>query len=227
MRLVLIRHGQSVWNLKNVFTGWSDVELSDNGRQEAINAGEKLRDLGLDFDVVYTSYLKRAIHTADLVMNEMNRTWLPLIKAWELNERHYGALQGLNKQATAEQYGEDQVKVWRRSYKTTPPLLEKGDTGDPAMMPMYRNVPEKYLPLGESLEMTVNRVIPYFNQHIKKRMLNGDRVLIVAHGNSLRGLLKELNPYTEDEILDVEIPTGSPLLLEFDEDFNLLRSSYL
>lgn len=227
MRLVLIRHGESVWNQKNIFTGWSDAELSENGQNEAKAAGQKLLELGLDFDIVYTSVLKRAIHTSDLVLGEMNRVWLPIVKAWQLNERHYGALQGLNKKTTMEQYGEEQVKLWRRSYKTLPPLLDKGEAGDPSLLPMYRDVDPNLLPLGESLEKTVERVIPYFNDTIKKDMLAGKRVLIVAHGNSLRGLLKELNPYSDEEILDVEIATGAPLLLEFDRDFTLLRSQYL
>lgn len=227
MRLVLVRHGQSVWNLENIFTGWSDVDLSHQGRKEASESGRKLLEAGIDFDVVYTSYLKRAIHTATIIMDEMNRNWLPLIKAWQLNERHYGALQGLNKAQTAEQYGDDQVKLWRRSYTTLPPLLEPGDNRDPHNLPMYRDVDPSLLPMGESLAITVKRVLPYFNAEIKRDMLNGQRVLVVAHGNSLRALLKELEEYSDDDIISLEIPTGSPLVLEFDDDFSVLRSFYL
>ena len=160
-------------------------------------------------------------------MDEMNRNWLPLIKAWQLNERHYGALQGLNKAQTAEQYGDDQVKLWRRSYTTLPPQLEPGDNRDPHNLPMYRDVDPSLLPMGESLAITVKRVLPYFNAEIKRDMLNGQRVLVVAHGNSLRALLKELEEYSDDDIISLEIPTGSPLVLEFDDDFSVLRSFYL
>lgn len=227
MKIVLVRHGQSEWNKKNIFTGWSDVELSPKGQEEAIQSGIKLQEAGLHFDKVYTSFLKRAIHTSDLILSEMDAVYLPITKAWELNERHYGALQGLNKAQVALEYGDDQVKQWRRSYKTMPPLVEPGSAHDPSSSIMYRNINSDKLPLGESLEMTVQRVIPYFNKTIRKDMLNGERVLIVAHGNSLRALLKELVPYSDDEIIGVEIPTGVPLLLEFDEDFTLLRSTYL
>lgn len=227
MRLVLIRHGQSVWNLENIFTGWCDVALSNQGRNEASEAGKKLLEAGLDFDYVYTSYLKRAIHTADIVLDEMSRSWLPVEKAWQLNERHYGALQGLNKKKMAEQYGAEQVQLWRRSYKTVPPLLNRGDAYDPSTQAMYRNVDPKKLPLGESLELTVKRVLPYFDKHIKPILLKGDRVLIVAHGNSLRALLKELHELSDEGIVSLEIPTGSPLILDLDEDLKPINSYYL
>lgn len=227
MRLVLVRHGQSVWNSKNIFTGWCDVDLSEQGQEEAKTAGRKLAESGLDFDIVYTSYLKRAIHTADYILDKMDRTFLPMIKAWQLNERHYGALQGLNKAEVAKEYGDEQVKIWRRSYKTLPPLLNDDDQYDPKTNLMYRDVDPRLLPMGESLELTVDRVLPYFNDVIKKDLMSGKRVLIAAHGNSLRALLKELQPYSDDDIVGVEIPTGSPLLLDLDQDFNIIRSRYL
>lgn len=227
MRLVIIRHGQSIWNEMNIFTGWRDVDLSELGITEAKNAGTTLLEHNLHFDKIYTSYLKRAIHTADIVLDQMDAVYLPVVKAWQLNERHYGALQGLNKKDVADQYGDEQVRLWRRSYDLIPPLLEEGSTHDPHLLPMYRNVDPNLLPLGESLELTVHRVIPYFNKVIKKDMKNGERLLIVAHGNSIRALLKELNPYSDEEIVKLEIPTGSPLVLDFDEDFNLIRTSYL
>jgi len=190
MRLVLLRHGESEWNRLNLFTGWTDVELSEKGRTEAASAGELMKAEGLDFDICYTSFLKRAIHTLNGALQAMDREWLPVVKAWELNERHYGALQGLNKSETAEKYGEDQVKVWRRSYATPPPELSPEDERSPANQEMFRTVPRECLPLTESLKDTVARAAPYFEKEIKPRMLAGDRVLIAAHGNSLRALVR-------------------------------------
>lgn len=227
VKLVLIRHGQSELNLKNIFAGWIDVDLSPFGSEEARLAGVKLHDLAYDFDHIYTSYLKRAIHTADIIMEVMDRTWLPVTKAWQLNERHYGALQGLNKEVTAQRYSKEQVHLWRRSYKTMPPLLKEDDIHNPALQRMYESVGPKQLPLGESLEMTVRRVAPYFEEVIKKDMLQGKRILIVAHGNSIRGLLKLLQNLSDTEIVNVEIPTGIPLVLEFKEPFELIDSYYL
>ena len=189
MKLVLVRHGESEWNKLNLFTGWTDVELSDKGREEAKNAGELLKKEGYDFDVCYTSYLKRAIHTLNHILDEMDRNWLPVHKSWKLNERHYGALQGLNKSETAEKYGEQQVKIWRRSFDVKPPVLEESDERAPQNQAMYRNVKER-LPLHESLETTIERVIPYFEGVIKKDMQERKRVIIAAHGNSLRALVK-------------------------------------
>ncbi len=227
MRLVLLRHGESVWNKENLFTGWTDVDLSDKGRAEAEAAGRLMRDEGLDFDVCYTSYLKRAIHTLNLALEQMDREWLPVVKAWQLNERHYGALQGLNKSETAEKYGEDQVKVWRRSYATPPPELSPNDDRNPAKQEMFRTVPKECLPLTESLKETVARAVPYFEEEIKPRMLAGERVLIAAHGNSLRALVKVFDDMSEDEIVGVNIPTGVPLVYEFDRDFNVVSKRYL
>ncbi len=227
MKLVMIRHGESVWNQANLFTGWTDVELSKNGHKEAQSAGDLLRDNGFDFDICYTSLLKRAIHTLDIVLNEMSRTWLPVIKAYQLNERHYGDLQGKNKQETADQYGAEQVRMWRRSYKTLPPLLDRDDDRSPTHQAMYRGINSKDLPMAESLEMTVKRVVPYFEKTIKKNMLDNKRVLIVAHGNSLRALCMHFDNLSEEEIINLEIPTGKPLIYEFDQDFNVENSYYL
>ena len=227
MRLVLLRHGESVWNKENLFTGWTDVDLSDKGREEARSAGRLMRDEGLDFDVCYTSFLKRAIHTLNLALEEMDREWLPVTKAWQLNERHYGALQGLNKADTAAKYGEEQVKIWRRSYATPPPELSADDERTPANQEMFRTVPRECLPLTESLKETVARAVPYFDEEIKPRMLAGERVLIAAHGNSLRALVKVFDGLSEDEIVGVNIPTGVPLVYEFDRDFNVVSKRYL
>lgn len=227
MRLVLLRHGESVWNKENLFTGWTDVDLSDKGREEARSAGRLMRDEGLDFDVCYTSFLKRAIHTLNLALEEMDREWLPVTKAWQLNERHYGALQGLNKADTAAKYGEEQVKIWRRSYATPPPELSADDERNPANQEMFRTVPSECLPLTESLKETVARAVPYFDEEIKPRMLAGERVLIAAHGNSLRALVKVFDGLSEDEIVGVNIPTGVPLVYEFDRDFNVVSKRYL
>lgn len=227
MKLVLVRHGESEWNKLNLFTGWTDVELSEKGREEAKNAGKLLLEAGYDFDICYTSYLKRAIHTLNLALDEMDRAWLPVIKAWQLNERHYGALQGLNKAETAEKYGEDQVKIWRRSFDIKPPALEESDERSPMNQAMFRNVPREDLPLHESLETTIERAVPYFENVIRKDMEQGKRVIIAAHGNSLRALVKYFDQLTPEEIIDVNIPTGVPLVYEFDDSFKVIRSYYL
>ena len=227
MKLVLIRHGESEWNKANLFTGWTDVELSDKGRAEAADAGKVLKEAGFDFDVCYTSYLKRAIHTLNFALDEMDRAWLPVHKSWKLNERHYGALQGLNKSETAEKYGEDQVKIWRRSFNIAPPLLEADDDRNPSLQEQYRNEKGEALPLGESLEDTIARVVPYFENVIAKDMKEGKRVLITAHGNSIRALVKYFEDLSEDEILEVNIPTGVPLVYEFDENFHFVKKEYL
>lgn len=185
-KLVLIRHGESEWNKLNLFTGWTDVELSEKGVSEAHRAGKTLKEEGYDFDIVFTSLLKRAIHTMNNVLFELDREWLPVYKSWRLNERHYGALQGLNKAETAEKYGEEQVKIWRRSYDCPPPALTEEDPRNPANQAQFRDVPRKDLPLHESLEMTVARAVPYFEEVIKPEMEKGKRCLIVAHGNSPR-----------------------------------------
>lgn len=228
MKLVVVRHGESEWNEKNLFTGWADVELSEKGVEEAKLGGRMLEEEGYDFDIVYTSYLKRAIHTMDNILNEMERTWLPIVKDWRLNERHYGALQGLDKAETAAKYGEDQVLIWRRSFDVKPPELDPTDERAPRNMEAYRNVEDKdILPLHESLKETIERAVPYFEETIKPQMLDGKRVLIVAHGNSLRSLVKYFDNMTDDEIMKVNIPTGVPLVYEFDNDFNVVNKYYL
>ncbi len=227
MKLVLIRHGQSEWNLKNLFTGWTDVDLSETGVAEAKNAGVLLREGGYDFDICYTSYLKRAIHTLNYALAELDREWLPVVKTWKLNERHYGALQGLNKSETAEKYGEAQVKIWRRSFDVQPPALEQDDKRNPALQDVYRNEDKSQLPLTESLKDTIARAVPYFESTIKPDMLAGKRVLIAAHGNSLRALVKYFDGLSDKEITDVNIPTGVPLVYEFDKDFHVLSKHYL
>ncbi len=227
MKLVLIRHGESEWNKKNLFTGWTDVDLSDKGRSEAKEGGELLKKEGFDFDVCYTSYLKRAINTLQLVLKSMDREWLPVIKSWKLNERHYGTLQGLNKAETAEKFGEEQVKIWRRSFDITPPALEETDERSPKLQDAYRNEDKSLLPLTESLELTIERAVPYFEEVIKKDMLDGKRVLIAAHGNSLRALVKYFENLSADEIMEVNIPTGVPLVYEFDENFKVEKKYYL
>ena len=222
MKLVIIRHGESEWNKLNLFTGWSDVDLSPKGIEEAKSAGKNLKDKGLDFDICYTSYLKRAIHTLNLALEQMDREWLPVIKTYKLNERHYGALQGLNKAETAEKYGEEQVKIWRRSFAVRPPVLDETSIQNPKNQEQYRGINKDELPLGESLEDTIKRVVPYFNDVIKKDMLAGKRVLIAAHGNSIRSLVKYFENLSEDEILNVNIPTGVPLVYEFDDNFKVV-----
>lgn len=227
MKLVLVRHGESEWNKLNLFTGWTDVDLSETGNKEAYNAGKVLLDEGYDFDVCYTSSLKRAIHTLDHILESMDRVWLPVIKSWKLNERHYGALQGLNKAETAEKYGEDQVKIWRRSFDVLPPALEENDERNAKNLAMFRNVDPSLLPAAESLKTTIDRVVPYFEEVIKKDMLDGKRVIITAHGNSLRALVKYFEQISDDDIINVNIPTGVPLVYEFDDNFNVVDHYYL
>ena len=227
MNLVLVRHGESDWNRENRFTGWTDVDLSDTGRQEARVAGELLREGGFDFDICYTSYLKRAIHTLDIVLDELDRAWLPVVKSWKLNERHYGALQGLNKADTARKYGEQQVKIWRRSFDVQPPKLAERDTRNPANLAQYRGISKDELPLCESLKDTIARAVPYFEQTIRPQMEQGRRVLIAAHGNSIRALVKYFENLSESEIMEVNIPTGIPLVYEFDDTFHVVSKRYL
>lgn len=227
MKLIIVRHGESEWNRLNLFTGWTDVDLSDQGKQEAQSAGQLLKKEGYDFDVCYTSYLKRAIHTLNLILGELDREWLPVKKSWLLNERHYGALQGLNKTETAEKFGEEQVKIWRRSYDNTPPVLEEKDARNPRNQEQYRELDKSVVPLTESLKDTVARVIPFFEQTIKEDMKQGKRVIIAAHGNSIRALVKYFDGLTEEEIISVNIPTGIPLVYEFDNDFHVTGKYYL
>lgn len=227
MKLVLVRHGESQWNKENRFTGWTDVDLSSVGVKEARRAGRDLKEAGFDFDLCYTSYLKRAIHTLNNILEEMDREWLPVKKSWKLNERHYGALQGLNKSETAKKYGEEQVKIWRRSFDITPPALSEGDSRNPAFDVKYRGVNAESMPLTESLKTTIDRVVPYFEEEIKPQMVNGNRILIAAHGNSLRALVKYFDKTSDEEIINVNIPTAFPLVYEFDELFNVTKKYYV
>ena len=228
MKLVLIRHGESEWNKLNLFTGWTDVDLSEKGREEAREGGRVLKAEGYDFDICYTSYLKRAIHTLNLGLENMDREWLPVVKSWKLNERHYGALQGLNKAETAAKYGEEQVKIWRRSFDIAPPALEETDERSPRQHDAYREVADKQeLPLTESLAITIERTVPYFNEVIRPQMEAGKRVIIAAHGNSLRALVKYFENLSDEEIIGVNIPTAVPLVYEFDDDFNFIKKYYL
>lgn len=227
IKLVLVRHGESEWNKQNLFTGWHDVDLSEKGHEEAKQGGKLLRDEGYDFDVAYTSRLKRAIHTLNHILDEMDRNWIPVNKAWQLNERHYGALQGLNKSETAAKYGEDQVKIWRRSFDVKPPELTPDSPEAPCNQEMYRDVDRAVLPLHESLATTIERVVPFFNDVIKKDMEAGKRVIIAAHGNSLRALVKYFDNISDSDIIGVNIPTGVPLVYEFDDDFKAIRHYYL
>ena len=227
MQLVIIRHGQSEWNKLNLFTGWTDVDLTQEGHAEAAAGGRALAEAGFDFDVCYTSRLKRAIHTLDIVLAEMDREWLPVVKTWKLNERHYGALQGLNKADAAAEHGEEQVLVWRRSFDVRPPALEPGDQRDPHAQDMYRDVPADELPYTECLKDCIARAWPYFEEVIRPQMLAGKRVLIAAHGNSLRSLVMKLEGLTPEQILKVNIPTGVPLVYTFDRDLNVLDKHYI
>lgn len=227
MKLVLLRHGESEWNRLNLFTGWTDVDLTEKGRQEASEAGRLLAESGFDFDICYTSYLKRAIHTLNLALSQMDREWLPVIKTWLLNERHYGALQGLDKAETARRYGEEQVKIWRRSFDVPPPTLSPDDERSPQGQPLYRNEDKSLLPLAESLKDTIARVVPYYRDVIAPQMASGKRVLIAAHGNSLRALVKHFENLTEGQIMEVNIPTGVPLVYTLDSKLTVTGKEYL
>lgn len=226
-KLVLIRHGESTWNLENRFTGWTDVDLTDTGIAQAKNAGQLLRTEGYEFDVAYTSVLKRATRTLWHVLDEMDRTWLPVVHSWRLNERHYGALQGLNKAETAKQYGDDQVLVWRRSYDTPPPALlasdERSERGDIR----YAKLPAEQVPLTECLKDTVARVMPFWNESIAPAIKSGRRVVVAAHGNSIRALVKYLDGISDSDIVGLNIPNGIPLVYELDDDLKPIRHYYL
>ena len=225
--LVLLRHGESQWNLENRFTGWTDVDLTEKGREEAREAGRLMRAEGYDFDVAYTSTLKRAIRTLWIALDEMDRMWLPVIRCWRLNERHYGALQGLNKAETAAKFGEEQVLVWRRSYATPPPALTPEDERYPGHDRRYAAVTPEELPLTESLKETVARFVPYWEGTIAPDVKAGRRVLIAAHGNSLRALVKHLDGLSEEAVLKLNIPTGVPLVYHLDEALKPVKSFYL
>ncbi len=227
IKLVLLRHGESQWNLENRFTGWTDVDLSSTGVEEAHSAGKLLKAEGYTFDLALTSVLKRAIRTLWITLDEMDLMWIPVERAWQLNERHYGALQGLNKAETAEKYGPEQVKIWRRSYNTPPPALDKDDPRHPRFDPRYARLTAEQLPDAESLEITLARVMPYWNDVVVPYLKAGRKLIIAAHGNSLRAIVKHLDNIPDDEIVELNIPTGVPLVYEFDDDLNVLRHYYL
>lgn len=226
-KLVLIRHGESQWNKENKFTGWTDVDLSEKGVEEAKEGGKVLKEEGFIFDVAYTSVLKRAIKTLNNVLEEMDLLWIPVYKSWRLNERHYGALQGLNKAETAKKHGEEQVKIWRRSYDVRPPVLELDDERHPALDPKYSTLDTKMLPGAECLKDTVERFLPFWNDTIAPSIKEGKRVIIAAHGNSLRALVKYLDNMSDEEIISLNIPTGTPLVYELDENLNPIKKYYL
>jgi len=224
-KLVLLRHGESTWNKENRFTGWHDVDLSAKGLAEAKEAGQLLKKEGYVFDIAFTSLLKRAIRTLWIALDEMDQLWLPVEKSWRLNERHYGALQGLNKAETAAKYGDEQVHIWRRSYDVLPPLVDEADERYPGNDPRYAGV--KGLPKGEALKHTVERMLPYWNEKIAPAVKAGNKVLVAAHGNSLRALVQHLDGLSQDEIMGLNIPTGVPLVYELDESLSPIRNYYL
>jgi 2,3-bisphosphoglycerate-dependent phosphoglycerate mutase len=226
-KLVLLRHGQSQWNLDNRFTGWVDVDITEAGRKEAVAAGKLMRDEGLMFDVAHTSVLKRAIRTNFTALDEMDQLWVPVYKSWRLNERHYGALQGLDKAETAAKHGDAQVKIWRRSYDIPPPPMDAHDGGHPKFDRRYAKLDEHALPATESLKTTLDRVLPYWHDAIAPQLKSGKTVLVTAHGNSLRALYKYLNKISDDAILELNIPTGIPLLFDLHEDLRVKSYRYL
>jgi 2,3-bisphosphoglycerate-dependent phosphoglycerate mutase len=226
-KLVLIRHGESTWNLENRFTGWTDVELTPTGIEQARNAGRLLKAEGYEFDVCYTSVLKRAIHTLWLTLDEMGRTWLPVVKNWRLNERHYGGLQGLDKAETAKQYGDAQVLVWRRSYDTPPPALDANDPRGQRQDVRYAKLDAEQIPLTECLKDTVERVMPFWNESMAPAIKAGKRIVVAAHGNSIRALVKYLDNISDDDIVGLNIPNGIPLVYELDENLKPIRHYYL
>lgn len=227
LKVVMIRHGESQWNLENRFTGWTDVDLSEKGFQEAERAGQLLREQGYHFDLAFTSLLKRAIRTLWIVLDKMDLMWIPQHHSWRLNERHYGALQGLNKKESADKMGEEQVHIWRRSYDVPPPPLERSDKRFPGHDPKYRDLPPEEVPVTESLKDTITRFLPYWQEQIVPEIKKGKAVLISAHGNSLRGLVKVLDNLSDEEVTAVEIPTGVPLVYELDDNLKKITHYYI
>jgi 2,3-bisphosphoglycerate-dependent phosphoglycerate mutase len=226
-KLVLLRHGQSLWNLENKFTGWTDVDLSDQGIREAHQAGLLLKSEGFSFDMACTSYLKRAIRTLWIILDEIDMMWIPVYCSWRLNERYYGALQGLNKKATAEKYGLEQVHIWRRSYHTAPPPLDETDSRHPKFDPRYAHLKKEELPNTESLKDTLYRVLPYWHEVIAPSLSQGEKILISAHGNSLRALVKYLDNVSDNDIVEINIPTGVPLVYELDDHLRAINHYYI
>jgi 2,3-bisphosphoglycerate-dependent phosphoglycerate mutase len=226
-KVILIRHGESLWNKENRFAGWVDVDLSEKGVQEAHNAGKKLLREGYAFDLAYTSFLKRASKTLDIVLGEMNLKEIPIIRSWKLNERHYGSLQGLNKSEMAKKYGEEQVKMWRRGYDVAIPPLNKEDPMYPGNDPLYKDVKKEELPLSENLKMVVERVVPYWNDEIVPHIKNGKKIIIAASGNSLRALIKHLEKLSAEEIVEINVPTAIPLVYELNDNLEVIKKYYL
>lgn len=226
-QIVLLRHGESLWNRENRFTGWTDVDLTEKGIEEAIKAGNLLKEKGFRFGKAYTSYLKRAIKTLNYVLDQMNEDWIPVEKNWRLNEKHYGALQGLNKAETAAKYGEEQVLIWRRSYDIPSPALSPEDPRNPRFDVRYREVPPAILPQTESLKDTVDRILPYWKKEIFPALEANRQVLVVAHGNSLRGIIKYVKNIPDDEIVRLNLPTAVPYIFDFDDDFHLINEYFL
>ena len=227
MELVFIRHGFSEWNAKNLFTGWRDVNLTERGIEEAKAAGQKLKAAGYEFDIAFTSVLTRAIKTCNIVLEESNQLWIPQVKNWRLNERHYGALQGLDKKATAEQYGDEQVHIWRRSYDISPPDLDPNDANSAHNDRRYAHLPKDVIPNAENLKITLERVLPFWEDQIAPALLSGKRVLVTAHGNSLRALAKHIEGISDADIMDLEIPTGQPLVYKLDDNLKVVEKFYL
>jgi len=227
IKLVLVRHGQSTWNLENRFTGWTEVDLTEQGREEAHTSGQLLREKGFTFDIAYTSVLKRAIRTLNIILEEMELDWIPVVRAWQLNERHYGALQGLNKAEMAIKFGEEQVKIWRRSYDVPPPALELNDERHPRFDRRYADLAPAQLPATESLKITLERVLPYWHSNLAPVIQSGKRMLISAHGNSIRAMVKYLDNIPDMEIPELNIPTGIPLVYELDADLRPVKHYYL
>ena len=226
-KLVMVRHGQSEWNLANKFTGWVDVDLSEQGTKEAIEAGKKIKEAGIVFDHAHTSILKRAIKTCNYVLEYSEQLFVPVEKSWRLNERHFGALQGLNKAETAEKYGDEQVHIWRRSYDTLPPELSEEDQEKQLNMRQFKNLPKDVIPTAENLKVTLDRALPYFFDHIAPQLLKDETILVAAHGNSLRALAKHIESISDEDIMDLEIPTGQPLVYELDDDLKMVNKYYL
>lgn len=226
-RLVLVRHGESEWNKENRFTGWTDVDLSAKGVEEAKKGGQVLKENNFNFKYCYTSYLKRAIKTLNIILEEMDLLWLPVEKTWRLNEKHYGELQGLNKAEMAQKYGDEQVLIWRRSYDIPPVPLKASDERNPQLDVKYQDVDKELIPLTESLKDTVERIIPYWENNISKKLIEKEEVLVAAHGNSLRGIIKYLKKISDEDIVNLNLPTGIPYVFEFDDDLNLVKDYFL
>lgn len=226
-KVVLIRHGESTWNKENRFTGWTDVDLTENGVQEAIKAGQLLKKEGFQFEKAYTSYLKRANKTLNTILDQMDLDWIPVEKSWRLNEKHYGMLQGLNKAETAEKYGDEQVLIWRRSYDVPPTPLEPNDPRSPYIDPRYKGIDKKDLPLTEALKDTVERILPYWNDTIFPSLKDHDQIIVAAHGNSLRGIIKHLKNISDEDIIALNLPTAVPYVFEFDDNMNLVKDYFL